>query len=348
MNWDEKMSSYSFIIERRLDNHLTKILGEAKAYHPFVEEVYSTVKEFSLRRGKRIAASTTLITYKGYMGEVNDQILNVCVGMELFRHSILVHDDLVDEDELRRGGRTIHKIFEGERDVRFGKGLSVFIGDIIYALSVQSILNSGFKGEKLFKAISLLSEGYREINESQILDLFFEYKDPDVDEWYIMASRRAASLFKTTILTGAFLAGAPPRDLGLLREAALNIGYSFDIQDDIIDTFASLKQYGRKPGGDIIHGKKPLHIIYTLEMAKNEEIEELKNLVKESTLTTTKFKLIRGIIKRSGALGKAKEKSRRHAERAKELIAETSLSKEEKEFLTYLIDYVKESLEWYK
>jgi geranylgeranyl diphosphate synthase type II len=86
------------------------------------------------------------------------------------------------------------------------------------------------------------------VNESQVLDLLFEYKTPDVNEWYVMASKRAASLFKASLLVGAVLADASEKDLRLLGEAAEHIGYCFDIQDDIIDTFASEEQYGRRPG----------------------------------------------------------------------------------------------------
>lgn len=101
----------------------------------------------------------------------------------------------------------------------------------------------------------MIVDGFKEVNESQILDLLFEYKDVDVGEWYTMASKRAASLFKTTTLTGAILANAPPEDIGLLKEVGMHIGYAFNIQDDIIDLFASKKQYGRDPGRDVLFEK---------------------------------------------------------------------------------------------
>jgi len=119
------------------------------------------------------------------------------------------------------------------------------VGNILYALAIESILESGFDHEKLTDVVSLFSSGFRDVNESQILDMLFEYQEPDVDEWRTMASKRAASLFRTSMLTGAILAQAPEWDCKILEEAAMHIGYAFDIQDDIIDTFASQEQYGR-------------------------------------------------------------------------------------------------------
>jgi len=348
MNWEETLSHYGALIDGKLKELFAETKNAAKAYHPFIEEVYSNIEDFVLRKGKRLAACSTLLTYKGYAEDMDDRILKTCVGIELYRHCILVHDDLVDNDALRRGGKTFHKLFVENYDDRLGCGTAVFVGDLMYVLALQSMLGSGFSKEKLSRVTLLLLEGYRSVNESQILDLLFEYKEPDVDEWYVMASKRAASLFKTTILAGAILGDAPEGDLQVLEEAGTHMGYSFDIQDDIIDTFASLEQYGRPPGGDIALGKKPLHVIYALRLASRDGIAKLKSLTSKKHISPRDLELIRGIVRESGALEAAKEKSKEHAEKAKALIAQTSLSDETKRFFSSLITYIQESLDWYK
>jgi geranylgeranyl diphosphate synthase type II len=255
---------------------------------------------------------------------------------------------LVDNDALRRGGKTFHKLFVENYDDRLGCGTAVFVGDLMYVLALQSMLGSGFSKEKLSRVTLLLLEGYRSVNESQILDLLFEYKEPDIDEWYVMASKRAASLFKTTLLAGAILGDAPERDLQVLEEAGTHMGYSFDTQDDIIDIFASLEQYGRPPGEDIALGKKSLHIIYTPRLANRKGTAKLKSLTSKKHISPRDLELIRGIVRESGALEAAKEKSKEHAEKEKALIARTSLSDETKRFFSSLITYIQESLDWYK
>ena len=111
MNWKKTLDKYSAVIEEHLRRFLNQKVKEAGDYHPFIEKVYSDIEEYILRKGKRLASCSTLLTYKGYTGKVNEKILQVCIGIELYRHAILVHDDLVDLDTQRRGGSTLHKKF---------------------------------------------------------------------------------------------------------------------------------------------------------------------------------------------------------------------------------------------
>ncbi len=348
MNWEKTLDHYGALIEEKLMEYLANASGEAMTYHPFVGELYSALQEFVLRKGKRLASCSTLLTYKGYTGEVNDQILRACGGIELYRHSILIHDDLIDRDDFRRGGKTLHQTFAEKYNDRLGEGTAVFAGNVMYALALRAVLNSGFSAEKSVEVTRLLSEEFHNVNESQVLDLLFEYKEPDLEEWYVMASKRAASLFKTTVLVGAILGDAPRGDFKALEEAAANVGYSFDIQDDIIDTFASQEQYGRSPGWDLARGKKPLHMIYTSKLASQEKLRALKKLVKKGSLSPRDLESIKTVIRGSGALEAVREKSRGHAEKAKALVAKTSLSDETKEFFDSFITYIERSLDWYR
>ncbi|MDW8034338.1 MAG: polyprenyl synthetase family protein [Nitrososphaerota archaeon] len=348
MDWESIVDEYGLLIEKKLDEVLNNAIKDAENYHPFISRIYANLKEFSLRRGKRLASCSTLLVYKGYTGAIDEKILSVCSGIELYRQSILIHDDLVDMEEMRRGGKTIHRLFSDELDERFGEGVAVFLGNITYSLAVQTIMDSGFSDNKINNAIRLLSDGYREVNESQILDLLFEYKDVDVDEWRIMASKRAASLFKVTMVMGGMLADASREDLELLKKAAVNIGYAFDIQDDIIDTFASEEQYGRLPCRDIALGKKPLHIIYTLK-SQNPEIRSiLRSLKNMNKLNSEEVENVRRIIRLTGGLDNTKKDLNKYAEEARFFISKTNMKKETKDLFNNLIDYIKSSLDWYK
>ena len=349
MGWEKILEDYGMTIEERLKDYFKSIKEEAGKYHPFIAKVYSSLEDCVLRRGKRLASCCTLLTYKGYTGRVDDNILNVCVGIELYRHCILIHDDIIDMDAFRRGGKTIHQRFMEDYDDRFGKAVALFLGNIAYSLASHAIIDSGFPEEKTAKSLLLLSNGYREVNESQMLDLLFEYrKNVDVDEWIVMASKRAASLFRVTMLMGAVLGDASKDDLERLKEAAANIGYAFDIQDDIIDTFADERQYGRPSCRDIILGKKPLHVIYALNSMSWEELENLRMFLGKESLDQRDISLIRETIKKSGGLEAAKKISKKHAGRARALIAQTSLNDDVKEFFNSLIGYIEESLDWYK
>jgi geranylgeranyl diphosphate synthase type I len=351
MSWEKTLDHYGAVIEERLKTFLDEAVKEATDYHPFIENVYGDVEEFVLRKGKRLASCSTLLTYKGYSGKVDDRILDVCVGIELYRHAILVHDDIVDMDDQRRGGKTLHKKFTDSYNpynTRFGEATAIFTGNITYALATHAIMNSGFPKETVNRVLFLLSGGYRAVNESQILDLLFEYKDVDVKEWRVMAGKRAASLFKITLLAGAILGNAPENDVSLLGEAAENMGYSFDIQDDIIDSFAPKDEYGRSPCLDISKNKKPLHVIYALNSTDKTKAEALECLLGKQFLNMGEIELVRKLLRESGGLDAAKQESRKHAEQAKALINQTSLAEDVKEFFSSFIGYIEESLNWYK
>ncbi|NYT01107.1 MAG: hypothetical protein GKB99_05250, partial [Methanocellales archaeon] len=264
---------------------------------------------------------------------------------ELYRHGILIHDDLVDRDEQRRGGKSFHRIFI--YDDRFGESLAVFYGNVLFSQALRILFDSNFDVKPINKVIRLFLEDYEAVNKSQTLDLLFEYKEPNVGEWYVMASKRAASLFRASILTGAILGGASAQDIKILEGAAMHIGYSFDIQDDIIGTFASEEQYGRATGGDILLGKKPLHVIYAYQMSDRDAQYELRNIIRARESSEETIDKIREIIKECGALAKTKEVSRDHANKAIKLVDKTSLTAESKNFFKDLINFVSESLDWY-
>lgn len=351
MSWEITLEKYSKIIEEYLRNFLDKAKKDAKNYHPFIENIYNDIQEFILRKGKRLASCSTLLIYKGYSGKIDDNILRICIGIELYRHAILVHDDLVDLDVSRRGGSTLHKKFMNSYspyDNRFGDSVAVFAGNIIYSLANQAILDSNFPPDLINNVLRLSSIAYRDVNESQILDLLFEQKDVPVDEWNIMASKRAATLFKVTLLTGAILAVAPENDFQLLEKAAENLGYSFDIQDDIIDSFAKKEEYGRSTCLDISKNKKPLHIIYALNSEDLQKTEALRCLLGKQFLSFGEKDLAKQLIKETGGLNKAKQDSKQYANQARNLILQTELSEDVKEFFNSFIHYIEESLEWYK
>jgi geranylgeranyl diphosphate synthase type I len=322
-------------------------VGEAGSYHPFIGEATERMSEFILRKGKRVASCSTLLTYQGYADQVDEAILNVCLAIEFYRHSILIHDDLVDMDDLRRGGKAFHKLFSDEYDERFGEGIAVFYGNILFSKALITLLNTEFEKNRLLKAAELLSTGYREVNESQVLDLLFEFTEPTLKEWEVMASKRAASLFNVNMLTGAILGGAAEKELRLIAEGAKHIGFSFDIQDDIIGTFASEEQYGRPTGGDIVLGKKPLHVVYALQLTQHRERDELRNLLRCKRLSAEEMERAKEIVRSCGALEKAKQMSKEHAEKAVEALDKTSMNNYSKDFFSYLINFVSESLDWY-
>jgi geranylgeranyl diphosphate synthase type I len=344
MDYTNVLDRYGAIIEEDLKSRLDEMVRDGQKYHPFLADVYDATREFVQRGGRRLSACSTLIVYQGFTGQIDERIVGVCSGIELYRHSILIHDDIVDAEEKRRGGDTLHKTIPRGFDERFGVASAMFAGNILYAQAIECLMQSGFEQDKLVDAAKLLAAEFRAVNESQILDMLFEYKDPDVKEWEVMAGRRAASLFKASMLVGAILASATEKDRERLHIAARHIGFAFDIQDDIIDTFATEEQYGRVPCGDIGKRKKPLHVILALQ--KEKRLAAI--MQEERCLNGAEIKYVQSLIRDCGALDEAKSFSREHADQAEKMIALTDLNQDAKDFFISFIGFVDQSLDWYK
>ena len=344
MAFDEILDSYGRMIEADLAKVLSESALGARSYHPLIGQLYDSLTEYTMRKGRRLASCSTLVTYEGYAGAIDQKIVRVGSGVEVYRHAILVHDDLVDADPVRRGGRTFHRLLEAGYDDRFGSGAAIFAGNIMFSMALQTVLSSGFDPMKLMKSVEMLLSEFRNVNESQVLDLSFEYTSPDVSEWTVMASKRATTLFRATLGIGALFAGAPEADLKTLLEAGEHIGYAFDIQDDIIDTYASAEQYGRVPGADILRGKKPLHIV--LAMHRDPEFASMVRKTRAGTAHLD-IAVVRKAVSSSGALAEAKKISKDHADAGSRLISETGMREDSKQFFVSFINYVKDSLDWY-
>lgn len=336
-------------MEEELDRHsrwaesnLSRFLAESSrksGYHPFVRDIYGSVREFALRGGKRIASFTTALACRGYGFEDLDALAVACDAIELYRHCILIHDDLVDGDDTRRGGPTLNRKYAELRDARLGLGSSVFAGNIAFCLCLSRVLTSGLGAGVAHRIIGEISRAYSDVNESQALDLWMEGADADVETWRRMASKRAASLFRATLRVGATLSGAEG-DAQSLGRAGEQMGFAFDIQDDIIDVFATVQDYGRQPGSDMKTLKRPLHVVLALRYASADQLAALRS-------PKTDLQTFKTILRDTGAVDEAKEIAARHASRALKLIEKTGMNREAKDLFASLMAYMGHSLQWY-
>jgi geranylgeranyl diphosphate synthase type I len=340
MEIEDLLEKHSEKIELYLAEIWNREVESASEYHPFIGGLYESMREFTLRGGKRMASFTTALVSMGY-GYADEACLRaVCEAVELYRHSILVHDDLVDGDDLRRGKPTIHRIYGDMRDTRMGMGASVFSGNILFCMAMGRVLNSQLDDDVANRIGAEILRANTEVNESQTLDVYMEGAAADMELWKTMASKRAASLFRTTLRIGGLLSGAS-EDIETLGRAGEEMGYVFDIQDDIIDTLASRKDYGREPGSDLKTLKRPVHIILALEGADPDTSKKL-------TSPEVDLDAVKDILKETGALDRAGELIEERRNAALELLGSTGMDRESKDRFDSLMDYMGDSLKWYR
>jgi geranylgeranyl diphosphate synthase type I len=337
-DFERLLDEHSHRLEVRLSSLLEERVARSREYHNFIAGMYDSLLEFVARGGKRMASYTTVLVARGYGIQDGDSLQRACEAIELYRHSILIHDDLVDGDDLRRGRPTIHRSYSGMRDDRLGLGMAVFCGNILYCLALDRAFGSvGPRGAPLEVAAEL-ARANLEVNESQALDLYMEGRPSGVGEWRTMASKRAASLFRATLRIGGIVAGRRG-DLDALGKAGERLGFLFDIQDDIIDTLAGREEYGRNPGSDLRTLKRPLHIILAHKRAGVRGILESPG---------ADLGEVRRILRETGALEEAWAVAEKHGSEAMRLIEGTGLSQNAKRDFRSLLAYMRESLDWYR
>ena len=240
------------------------IVNEALAALPFERKpqgLYEPVKyELSLG-GKRIRPVLMLMAYELYREDVSS-ILPAALGLETYHNYTLLHDDVMDKADLRRGKPTVHKVWN--------ENTAILSGDSMLVLAYQMM--SRVDDKHLRPVLDLFTETALEIGEGQQYDLEFETRMDVREEEYIeMIRLKTSVLLACALKLGAILADAPAADADLLYRFGENIGLAFQLQDDLLDVYGDAKTFGKKIGGDILEGKKTFMLINALRLADDAQ-----------------------------------------------------------------------------
>ncbi len=250
--------------------------------------LYEPVRHIMNIQGKRIRPMLLLMACDMFDGNLNEA-LHPAFAMEVFHNFTLVHDDVMDNADIRRGVPTVHK--------KYGLNEAILAGDVMLSYGYKYLLNISEKHLK--NSLNLFTKTAIEIFEGQQLDLDFEKRlDVTVDEYLKMIEFKTSVLLAASLQTGALIAGAGAEDQKKLYEFGLNLGLSFQIKDDWLDTFGEGEKVGKKIGGDIIQNKKTFLLITALNDANEEQRKELSALFQEKDET----KKVAGVMQLFAAL----------------------------------------------
>ncbi len=205
-----------------------------------------------------------------------EKALPAALSIEIFHNFTLVHDDIMDEAELRRGAPTVHK--------KYDTNTAILSGDLM--------LIEAYKQLSTLKAFSNLSQIYDIFNdfaikvcEGQQYDMDFETQEQvSIDEYLKMIELKTAVLIAGALKIGAIIGDAEASNVYHLGEFGRAIGVAFQIQDDLLDSFGDPQKFGKKVGGDILQSKKTYLYLKALEIANNAQRQQLQNLYFEDSL----------------------------------------------------------------
>ena len=215
--------------------------------------------------GKRIRPVLMLMAYNLYKEDI-DTILPQAAGLETYHNHTLLHDDLMDKADMRRNKQTVHKVW--------GENAAILSGDAMLILAYR--LMADCASDKLKKVLDLFTETTMEICEGQQWDMEFETRmDVTVDEYIEMIRLKTSVLLAAALKIGALMADASEVEADKLYEFGVKMGLAFQLQDDYLDVYGNPEVFGKNVGGDILCNKKTYMLITALELADDNQRQEL-------------------------------------------------------------------------
>jgi geranylgeranyl diphosphate synthase type I len=204
--------------------------------------------------GKRLRPSMLLLAAEAAGGEAL-ALAPAAVSIELVHNFTLIHDDIMDNADVRRGRPAVHKIW--------GQSGAILAGDTLYSKAFQVLGMTAASPERILGAMNMLSRTCTAICEGQWLDMEFESKDRVTEKEYMeMIEKKTGVLYGASAGMGGLLAGASPEVVRALDEFGRLTGMGFQLQDDVIDLLTPEEVSGKRQGGDLIEGKKTLIMIH--------------------------------------------------------------------------------------
>lgn len=244
------------LIQRHLDN--VKFPDEPA-------ELYEPVKYILSIGGKRIRPALVLLACDMFAGSV-DSALHPATAIEIFHNFTLVHDDIMDKSELRRGKDTVH--------IRWDQNIAILSGDVMSILASRFLNNS--PGAVLRGVHDVFTKTAIQVCEGQQLDMNFEKRLTVSEEEYLkMIELKTAVLIAASLKIGGMLGGASEKEANNLYNFGRDLGIAFQLQDDLLDTYGDPEIFGKKPGMDIVDNKKTLLMIRALQDANDKQGQAL-------------------------------------------------------------------------
>ena len=286
----------------------------------------SALEHIRKRVGKRMRPILILLMARNF-GQITDVTQNAAVGLELLHTASLVHDDVVDESEERRGQASVNATYDNK--------VAVLVGD--YILSTALLCVARTHSEQI---VTYLAELGRTLSDGEILQLSnIGRKDISEDVYYDVIKQKTAALFEACAGIGALSSGASEEDVMAAKQFGQNLGIIFQIRDDIFDYYDS-KEIGKPTGNDMAEGKLTLPVIHAVNNGGDEDMKRLALKVKDHSVTAEEIASLVDYTKRMGGIEYAEKRMWEFHAEAQRFLDERVGQQEIKEALQAYLDFV--------
>jgi octaprenyl-diphosphate synthase len=300
------------------------LFNESLTYNDgLLESALTHIRE---RGGKRMRPMLILLMARNF-GKVSEVTQNAAVGLELLHTASLVHDDVVDESEERRGQASVNASYDNK--------VAVLVGDYILSTALLKVSLTDNR-----RIIQLLAELGRTLSAGEILQLS-NISNQSISEevYYQIINNKTAALFEACAKIGALSAGATEEEINAAAKFGQNIGMIFQIRDDIFDYYDS-KEIGKPTGNDMIEGKLTLPVIYALNNTHLESMQTLARKVKAGTVNADEIAVLVEFTKEQRGIVYAEKKMEEIAQESRSFMERYVKDVSIKEALNAYLEYV--------
>ncbi len=253
--------------------------------------LYEPIEYTLASGGKRLRPRLVLLAAEMFGGK-EEKVLPAALAIEVFHNFTLLHDDVMDKADIRRGRPTVH--------VRWNDNTAILSGDQM-VIEAYTLL-SRVPADRLSETLRLFNKMATEICEGQQYDMEFEGREQvSIEEYMQMIRLKTSVLLATALQIGAYIAGANAAQQKALYEYGINIGLAFQIQDDILDVYGDPRTFGKAIGGDICCNKKTYMLLTALQRADDETRAELEQWLQTQDKSDEKIQAVTDIYTRTGA-----------------------------------------------
>ena len=295
------------------------------------KKLYDAAGHLIVNGGKRLRPYMVIRSCQ-IVGGKSSNAMNAASAVEMVHNFSLVHDDIMDNDEMRHGVPTVHK--------KYGMPLAILAGDVLFSKAFQIISNSRLSDSATTQLVSRLSKACVDICEGQLLDIKMaeERKIPSQTEYITMIGKKTAALFDVSCAMGAICASNKSKDVSNLSSFGRNLGIAFQITDDLIGVMGDPKVTKKPVGNDLREGKKSLPILMAIKLAKGKDKKIILKAFGNSKVTRKDLNKAVEVIRSLGIEESIRKQAQKYSEKAEKSLSKYSGSA--KSELITLLDFV--------
>jgi len=329
-----------------------EIIGQKK--NKFLIDYYSEMKDYMLGGGKRIRPLLTIAAYNGITNTTEDKIVVPSIGIEFLHNATLIHDDIIDKDDFRRGKPAFHYKFAQYHSkyqfkkmnaADFGTSIGIIGGDTAFIVGSTAYFNKNFSMDLNLNSIRYYRQAFTEVIHGVLIEIdMVNQKKLSMDEYISMISLKTGALIEKSLLIGASYAKLEKDYTPHLSTYGVNLGIIFQIIDDILGTFGDEKVTGKPTDGDIREGK---HTCLLVEAMKNLDVKKkecLAGLISKSEMSDEEVKEVRDLFIEADAINSCKKLASKYYEEASGALEKLKpvVNESELEFFENLLKFVLE------